>query len=171
MKKSIKDLTENDVIATPTLEDWKAVKKLFPKIVLEDNRWDEYKDQTCIRPLGCDGKGRYSPLSFYQSEGYTVHSLTDFIEYEPPFNPKLGDLVRVNDKPEPRIYLFTNNGVHYCVNSNEEKEFHKGRLFTAICWNEIYPYTPPSITLTPSQAIEKLKQLPEFTNQEIKIEG
>jgi len=170
MKKSIKDLTENDVIATPTLEDWKAVKKLFPKIVLEDNRWDEYKDQTCIRPLGCDGTGLWANLSCYKSKGNPIHSLTDFIEYEPPFNPKFGDLVRVDEISEPRIYLFTNNGVHYCVNCNDENEFHKGKSFTAVYWYSIYPYNP-AITLTHQQAIEKLKQLPEYEGKEVRIEG
>ena len=170
MKKSIKDLTENDVIATPTLEDWKAVKKLFPKIDMSDSRWDVYKEEACINILGRDGRGQYAPLSYYQSKGNPIHSLTDFIEYEPPFNPKLGDLVRVDDKHEPRIYLFTNNEVHYCVNGGEENNFHKGRSFAAIYWNKIYPYTPP-ITLTPSQAIEKLKQLPEYEGKEVRIEG
>lgn len=83
MKKSIKDLTENDVIATPTLEDFQAVKKLFPKIDMSDSCWDVYKEEVCIRPLGCDGRGQYAPLSYYQSEGIPIHSLTDFIEYEP----------------------------------------------------------------------------------------
>ena len=170
MKKSIKDLTENDCIATPTLEDWLAVKKLFPKINQKDEYWEDYKEQTCIRPLSWGGTGAYCSKEFYSKDGYTINHLSDLLEYKPPFNPKLGDLVRVNDKSEPRIYLFTNNGVHYCVNINDENEFHKGKSFTAVFWNNIYPYNPPVI-LTPSQAIEKLKQLSEFINQEIKIEG
>jgi len=170
MKKSIKDLTEKDVIATPTLEDWKAVKKLFPKIDMSDSRWDVYKEEACINILGRDGRGQYAPLSYYQSKGNPIHSLTDFIEYEPPFNPKFGDLVRVDESGEPRIYLFSHVDFHYCVNRNEAEEFHEGKSFSAVSWSNIYPYTPP-ITLTPEQAIEKLKQLPEYEGKEIRIEG
>ena len=171
MKKSIKDLTENDVIATPTIEDWKAVKKLFPKIDMSDSCWEMYKQESCIRPLRRDGRGQYSPLSYYQSEGYTVHSLTDFIEYEPPFNPKLGDLVIVDFKGKPRIFLFEKNNEFHCVYYKHEDLFLRGQNYNVSVWDKIYPYNPPSITITPEQAIEKLKQLPEFTNQEIKIEG
>ena len=170
MKKSIKDLTENDVIATPTLEDFQAVKKLFPKIDMSDSCWDVYKEEVCIRPLGCNGIGSLNALEFYKSKDYPLHSLADFIEYEPPFNPKLGDLVRVGGKSEPRIYLFSNNGVHYCVHNSNGSNFHEGKSFAALSWNNIYPYTPP-ITLTPSQAIEKLKQLPEYEGKEVRIEG
>lgn len=170
MKKSIKDLTEKDCIATPTLEDWLAVKKLFPKINLGDHIWNYNREETCIRPLGRDSTGLCSPLEFYKSKGNPIHSLTDFIEYEPQFNPKLGDLVSVEGSNQPRIFLFSNNGVHYCVNINEENEFYEGKSFEAIFCNNIYPYNPPVI-LTPEQAIEQLQQLPEFSGKEIKIEG
>lgn len=171
MKKSIKDLTENDVIATPTLEGFQAVKKLFPKIDMSDSCWDVYKEEACINTLGRDGRGQYAPLSYYQSKGNPIHSLTDFIEYEPPFNPKFGDLVIVDFKDKPRIFLFEKNKEFHCVYDNQEELFRNGKNYSVSVWNKIYPYNPPSITITPEQAIEKLKQLPEFTNQEIKIEG
>jgi len=170
MKKSIKDLTEKDVIATPTLEDWLAVKKLFPKINLGDHIWNYNREEICIRPLGRDSMGLCSPLEFYKSKGNPIHSLTDFIEYEPPFNPKLGDLVSVPNSNQPRIFLFKKDGKFHCVCEGSRKYFEDENSYQVAIWDNIYPYNPPVI-LTPSQAIEQLKQLPDFSGKEIKIEG
>lgn len=170
MKKSIKDLTENDCIATPTLEDWLAVKKLFPKINQKDEYWEDYKEQTCIRPLSWGGTGAYCSKEFYSKDGYTINHLSDLLEYKPPFNPKLGDLVRVPNSNQPRIFLFKKDGKFHCVCEGSRKYFEDENSYQVAIWDNIYPYTP-AITLTHQQAIKQLKQLPEYEGKEIKIDG
>ena len=167
MKKSIKDLTEKDCIAIPTKEAFKAVKKLFPDIDLTDDYWSTYKEQTAICPRARDGKGTYCDISIYLEMGNTIHSLTDLLEY---FNPKLGDLVRVPNSNQPRIFLFKKDGKFHCVCEGSRKYFEDENSYQVAIWDNIYPYTP-AITLTHQQAIKQLKQLPEYEGKEIKIDG
>ena len=170
MKKSIKDLTEKDCIATPTKEAFIAVKKLFPDIDLMDSYWECHKEKTCIRPLGRCCLGEYCDLPYYKSQGNPIHSLTDFIESEPPFNPKLGDLVRVPNSNQPRIFLFKKDGKFHCVCEGSRKYFEDENSYQVAIWDNIYPYTP-AITLTHQQAIKQLRQLPEYEGKEIEIDG
>jgi len=73
--KNIKDLGEKHAIQCKTQEEFIEIKRQLSAINLENQYWDKYKENTCIRP--CDNT--YSGLDYFIDEGYTIVQASDFM--------------------------------------------------------------------------------------------
>mgnify|MGYP003532593873 FL=1 len=77
--KNIKDLGEKVAIQCKTPEAFIKIKRQLNAINLDDNYWDNYKEDTCIRP----SDNTYGGLNYFIEEGYTIHQASDFMPLSP----------------------------------------------------------------------------------------
>lgn len=80
----IQDLSRTDVIHCKTLQEARALLKIFDslgltwtyaKSYLTETKWESYKENTCY----CPKSGTYSSLKYFTDNGYTVYQASDFV--------------------------------------------------------------------------------------------
>jgi hypothetical protein len=78
--RKITDLKPNEVIHCPTQEGWDKIIALNLNNTLRSWHWDKYTSESVYDPNWDNGHGGYSPVEWYETNGYTIYPASDFLE-------------------------------------------------------------------------------------------